>query len=199
MMIELLKTEHAVEVARLHIEGISTGFISSLGEKFVAALYESIAQSPHGFGFVAEQEGRIVGFVAFTTDLNGLYKSILKKNLFRFSLLLFRKLFSWNTIKKIAETLFYPTRSEGSQLPKAELLSIVVADSQRGKGLARSLIQKGLAECQSRDISSVKVLVAGFNEPANRLYQRTGFKKAAQIENHGVVSNIYVVSTDHLG
>ncbi|MHC5163263.1 MAG: hypothetical protein ACYSO4_09160 [Planctomycetota bacterium] len=45
-MIQPLEKEHAAQVAQLHMTGIPTGFISSLGKKFVAALYESIAQSP---------------------------------------------------------------------------------------------------------------------------------------------------------
>ena len=196
-MIKTLQKDHALQVARLHIDGISTGFISSLGEKFVTALYESIAQSPHGFGLVDESDGKIVGFIAFTTNLKGLYKSILKKNIFRFGFLLFGKMFSWKTLKKIFETLFYPSRVERQELPKAELLSIVVADSERGKGIAKVLIEQGLKECHHRDILEIKVLVAGFNEPANILYQKTGFDRAAQIENHGIVSNVYVVGTDH--
>ncbi len=40
-----LQSEHAEQVARLHIEGIRTGFISSLGIDFVTALYEANAKS----------------------------------------------------------------------------------------------------------------------------------------------------------
>ena len=46
-----LKIEHAHDIAALHIQGINTGFISSLGIDFVTALYEAIAKSTSGFGF----------------------------------------------------------------------------------------------------------------------------------------------------
>ena len=196
-MIKPLQKDHAAQVAQLHIAGIPTGFISSLGLGFVTALYESISQCPDGFGFVEEADGRVVGFVAFTTNLKSLYKSILKKNLFRFGFLLFGKLLSFKTIKKVLETLFYPSRVETHELPKAELLSIAVAESDRGKGIAITLIRQGLTECHERGILKVKVLVADFNKPANILYQKTGFEKITQIENHGIVSNVYVVPTDH--
>jgi len=39
----------APAVAALHIEGIGTGFISSLGIDFVTALYEAIAKSKLNF------------------------------------------------------------------------------------------------------------------------------------------------------
>jgi hypothetical protein len=38
-----LLPEHAEQVAKLHISGIATGFISSLGMDFVKALYCAIA------------------------------------------------------------------------------------------------------------------------------------------------------------
>jgi ribosomal protein S18 acetylase RimI-like enzyme len=191
-LLKPLTKEHASKVALLHIQGISSGFISSLGEKFVTALYEAIAISPYGFGFVHEDHGDIVGFVAFTTGIGGLYKSILKKNLIRFSLLLFVKMFSLRNLKKIAETLLYPNRVKTSDLPNAELLSIAVAESARGRGIAKSLIKKGMKECCERGIERVKVMVADFNKPANELYQKVGFEHKSQIESHGTICNIYI-------
>jgi hypothetical protein len=44
-----LELRHVGQIAKLHIEGISTGFISSLGIDFVTALYEAIAKSKLNF------------------------------------------------------------------------------------------------------------------------------------------------------
>jgi ribosomal protein S18 acetylase RimI-like enzyme len=193
-----LRKEHAEQVARLHISGIPTGFISSLGERFVTALYEAIVESPFGFGFVEEKNGTVLGFVAFTTSLKGLYKTIFLKRGFYFLFILFRKLISRNTIRKMFETLFYPTRSETKELPQAELLSIAVKQSERGKSIARNLIQHGLRKCNDTGIKKVKALVADFNKPANQLYRTVRFELAGQIESHGIISNIYVIDTDLL-
>jgi len=81
------------------------------------------------------------------------------------------------------------------KLPSAELLSIVDANEVRGKGLGFELIQKGFTECASRGIDKVKVLVGAENKPANKLYLKSGFELVGQIDNHGVVSNIYVAKT----
>lgn len=43
MIFETMKKSDASQVAHLHISGISTGFISSLGLDFVTTLYEAIA------------------------------------------------------------------------------------------------------------------------------------------------------------
>ncbi|GAG00303.1 unnamed protein product, partial [marine sediment metagenome] len=180
------------DIARLHIEGIKTGFISSLGIGFVTALYEAIAENKSSFGIVAEENDKVLGFIAFTTNLNKLYKSVVTKSGIKFAFLLAGKIFSLKTIKKVFETLFYPNRIKKLDLPSAELLSVVVAKDAQGKGLGAKLVQKGLAACAKRGIDKVKVLVGAENEPANRLYLKCGFELVGQIENHGVLSDVYV-------
>ena len=71
-----LQVIHAGQVATLHIQCISTGFISSMGIDFVTSLYDAIAKSKSSFGVVAVRNGKVLGFAAFTTNLNKLYKSI---------------------------------------------------------------------------------------------------------------------------
>ena len=192
-----LTPKHAHAAAVLHIEGIDMGFISSLGIDFVTALYRAIAESPESFGYVAIKEDKVVGFATFTTNLKGLYKSIMKKNFIRFGFLLFGKLFSWKMIRKIFETLFYPSRIKKYQFPEAEFLSMSVSPAARGHGLATRFIKTGFEECNRRGIKELKILAAKKIGPINKVYEKFGFKVVTQIENHGIVSNVYVVPTDH--
>ena len=191
-----LQSSHAEQIAKLHIEGINTGFISSLGIDFVVSLYEAIAQSKSSFGFVAEKDGKVLGFVAFTTNLSKLYKSVILKRGPLFALLLAGKMLSLERVKRVFETLFYPGRTRKMNLPPAELLSIAVARQERGKGLASQLIEKGFQHCQKTGIDKVKVLIGADNKPGNRLYLKFGFELVGQIVNHGVLSNIYVAQID---
>jgi ribosomal protein S18 acetylase RimI-like enzyme len=195
MDLKQLQSRCVEQVAGLHIEGIRTGFISSLGVDFVTVLYEAIAESNTSFGFVAEENNKILGFAAFTTNINKLYKSVILKKGLRFAFLLAGKVFSLQQIRKVFETLFYPGRVKKMDLPSAELLSIVVATESQGRGLGSQLLRKGLAECAKRGIGKVKVLVSSDNKPANKLYLKFGFELVGQINSHGVVSNIYVAKT----
>ena len=187
-----LQKRHASQVAALHIQGISAGFISSLGVGFVAALYEAIAEDKNSFGFVAVEHDKVLGFVAFSTNLSKLYKYVALKKGFKFGFILVKKMLSWRTIKKIWANLFYPKKMKQMDLPDAELLSIVVAPEGQGKGVAKQLTQAGFEECRKRGIDKVKVLVAANNESANKLYQKCGFELITQINSHGINSNIYV-------
>ena len=49
--------EYARQVAALHIQCISNGFISSMGIDFVTSLYEAIVHSNSSFGVVAVRNG----------------------------------------------------------------------------------------------------------------------------------------------
>ena len=192
-----IKVEHAHAIAALHIQGIHKGFISSLGINFVTALYEAIAQSGSSFGFTAEDDdGRVLGFVTLTTNLNKLYKTVVAKKGWRFALLLIGKMFSVRRIKKVFETLFYPSRVEKMDLPSAELLSIVVDSENYRAGLGTELVRRSFEQCRQMGLDRVKVLVGADNKAANRLYQKCGFEFVGQIENHGVASNIYEVEVE---
>jgi len=192
MQIEALTNDFARQAAELHIKNIPTGFISSLGINFVTALYGCIAEDNNSFSFVAVDDGKVIGFVAFSTNLSKLYKYVGLKRGFKFGFILARKMVSFRVIKKVFDNIFYPSKMAKMNLPDAELLSIVVASQGRGKGVANQLVDAGFAECRKRSIERVKVLVAAGNEPANKLYQKCGFELATQIESHGVKSNIYV-------
>ncbi len=192
MQINPLLNMYAPPVALLHMQGIPTGFISSLGLDFVTALYEAIAESKSSFGLVACKGEEVVGFAAFTENINSLYKSILWKKGFKFAFLLGSRLFSWTRLKRIWETLVYPSRIQADDLPAAELLSIAVSPQARGRGIASQLIEAGIAECRKRGMDRVKVLVGANLQAANKLYLKCGFEKAGEIMNHGALSNIYL-------
>ncbi len=192
-----IQVEYARQVAALHIQCISTGFISSMGIDFVTSLYDAIVKSKSSLGVVAVRNEKVIGFVAFTTNLNKLYKSIIRRKGLKFALLLAGNVLSLRRIKKIFETLFYPARIKKMNLPSAELLSIAVAPEERRKGLAGQLIEKGLRLYRKTGVDKVKVLIGADNKAGNKLYLKTGFELIGQIVNHGVLSNIYVAKTTH--
>lgn len=192
-----LAKEHAAQAAELHIAGIGMGFISSLGPRFVTALYEGIATSPYGFGYVAVKNGQVLGFATWTTNLSKLYRSVIMKKGHRLFFTIAGKLISISTIKKVFETLFYASRTEKMDLPEAELLSIATAEAGQRQGLARKMMEAGFEECHRRGIRKLKIMAGTPLVAANKFYQKNGFEIAGRIENHGVVSNVYVVPTDH--
>ena len=191
-MMIVLSDAYSNQIAKLHIDGIPTGFISSLGINFVTALYEAIAEDENSFGFVAVEDDKVLGFVAFSTNLSKLYKYVALKKGLKFTFILARKMTSLKIFRKVWDNIFYPNKMKKMELPDAELLSIIIAEEGRGKGIARQLIDKSFEECRKRRIDKIKVLVSAENIPANNLYKKCGFEFHSEVDSHSIKSNVYV-------
>ena len=189
-----MASEHVAEVARLHTTGIGEGFLSSLGEKFLCCLYGAVVESEMSFGFVAVDQGNVLGFISCAESTGALYKAILKRYLHRLLWACLPAMLKPRNIKHALETLFYPMRTE-ADLPTAELLSIVVAKEARGLGLGRRLVEACSDEFRRRGIVSFKAMV--FEKfLSNSFYQRVGFKSVGKYCQHGSkdVHDAYVLT-----
>jgi len=67
---------------------------------------------------------------------------------------------------------------------EAEILSVAVANSQRGKGLARQLLDLNLRRLAGLGTHAVFLEVDEGNVPARRLYQRAGFRDVGRREGY---------------
>jgi [ribosomal protein S18]-alanine N-acetyltransferase len=68
--------------------------------------------------------------------------------------------------------------------PEAEILSIAVASSQRGRGLARRLLDLHLRRLVGLGARTVFLEVDENNMPARRLYRRMGFGDAGRRDRY---------------
>jgi [ribosomal protein S18]-alanine N-acetyltransferase len=67
---------------------------------------------------------------------------------------------------------------------EAEILSIAIAASWRGKGLAKQLLNLHLGRLAGRGTRTVFLEVDESNAPANRLYRRFGFRTVGRREGY---------------
>ena len=67
---------------------------------------------------------------------------------------------------------------------EAEILSIAVAASHRGRGLSRNLLLTHLGHLAGRGVRTVFLEVEENNQPARKLYERTGFTVAGRRERY---------------
>jgi GNAT superfamily N-acetyltransferase len=191
-----LDRQHAGAVAELHIAGIPTGFISSLGPAFVTALYEAIADSPDSFGFMALVDGQVVGYNSVTSNLRRLYRAVLRRAGLKFLWFLAKQMLSFQSLKRILETLLYPQRIRNLRLPDAEFLAGAVVPEARPYGVANRLFELALEECRKRGITEVKSAAAESLQRINKIYQLWGLQVRTTLQHHGVTTNIYVIPTD---
>jgi len=69
---------------------------------------------------------------------------------------------------------------DGQITAEAEILSIAVASSHRGRGLSRNLLLTHLGHLAARGVRTVVLEVEENNRPARRLYDRAGFTIAGR-------------------
>jgi [ribosomal protein S18]-alanine N-acetyltransferase len=67
---------------------------------------------------------------------------------------------------------------------EAEILSIAVAQSHRGRGLSNNLLLTHLGHLAGRGVRTVFLEVEENNQPARRLYKRAGFAVAGRRERY---------------
>lgn len=181
-------------VADLHTQNIDQGFLSTLGPGFLSLLYQAIDESPESALIVAYEDGAVCGFIAGTLNLKQVYRGLLRR---------------WPAlIVALAPSLLIPTRlwriieilrySRGAgansvSLPEAELLSLAVSPSCRGRGHAESLYA-GLARFfAERDQTAFRIVVGAELARAHRFYRRMGAEPRVEIAVHqGAASTVYV-------
>jgi N-acetylglutamate synthase-like GNAT family acetyltransferase len=182
------------EVARLHRECISEGFLSTLGATFLSKLYLVINHQPGSSVFVVECDGTVCGFIAGTINTQGIYKRIFRRYWPIFIFPLLQHVVAFSKLKKIIETALYGFRgrvdSQRSTLA-AELLSIAVDNKWRGMNNGRNLVNELEQFYKSHKVDSYKVVTMARDQHSNSFYKRCGFNFVTTFIHHKNVMNEY--------
>jgi len=173
-------------VIRIHRIEISQGFLSSLGDNALALLFSHASESRFGRLLIAKDasSGQIVGFLLGTVDTGAFYKDFLCKKSLKAVFVLAPKLLSLERVRKIFETLFYPTKEELKALPKPELLDIAVLKEYQGTGVAQLLFQEFAKKLYVIGIDRFKITTGESLLGAQQFYEKLGAEKASEIEVH---------------
>jgi glycosyltransferase involved in cell wall biosynthesis/ribosomal protein S18 acetylase RimI-like enzyme len=169
-------------VARLHERMITTGFLSSLGARFLRVLYNAILKDPASALYVVRDSETVMGFISGTTDTGAFYRRFAFRHLLPAAWALMPVLLRASVWKRIYESFRYG--GGGSPVP-AELLSMAVAPAARRRGLGRCLVETLLEWVERGGLASVKVVVGADNETAVAFYRDCGFGDAVEINVHG--------------
>lgn len=188
------------QIAHLHSSSITTGFLSLLGENFLASLYKAIDKCPFSFVSVKKDENNnVIGFITGTISVNKMYKWIIVRYgiLFLFQLVLFA--FRISFLKKIIETLLYSFKKKNKESENeehihcdAELLSMAVSDKSRGLGIGSILINELEKWLKSMNVNKYKVVTFSEDPRSNGFYQKNGFVLKNSFKHHDNLMNEYV-------
>lgn len=180
-------------IARLHCEQINQGFLATLGVPFLELLYESIDNDSDSFLLVERVDGRVIGFVSGANGLGRIYKQLLMRPI-RLIRALIHCLLSPSKIYKILEVLFLSKDTNAAiDLPKPELLSIVVDPAFQGGGHAERLFKALCVNFREAGVESFRIVVGCSLARANAFYKRLGCVAVKRIQVHkGIESLVYI-------
>lgn len=180
------------QVALLHVQGIHGGFLSALGVRFVALMYESLDGARGSVLLTEEREGRIVGFVAGGCGLRPIYLRMMRSPL-RLARALVPSMLSIGRLRKMREILQYDGGTSDPQLPRAELLSIAVDPDFRGTGVADALYRRLSDAFRGMGLVAFRITVGAELTPAHRFYRRMGAVPFREVEVHrGATSTVFI-------
>ncbi len=178
-------------IAALHLAEIPWGVLSSMGPGFVGVFYRTLLEGPSGFAYLAEQDGRPVGYCSGVVHWRRFYRTFVLRNWTLAARIVFRKIFGGG-LRRLFETTQY---AAASTLPDAELLSIALHPGARGTGAADALVRAVLEEFARRGVERVRVTTAVDNASAARVYERSGFQLLHRAEIHpGEHAAVYVIA-----
>ena len=180
-------------VASLHCDHINQGFLATLGVPFLTLLYEAIDKDSESVLLVERVDRSVVGFVTGTRGLGRIYKQLLLKPL-RLIYSLKSCLLSPSKMYKIIEVLLISKDSDiSSDLPKQELLSIVVNPAYQGGGHAENLFKALCFHFREEGASSFRIVVGSSLDRAHAFYTKMGSIPVKEIQVHkGADSVVYV-------
>ena len=164
-------------VVSVHLKSFPGFFLSSLGPKFLSLYYRGVVDAPEGIAYVYLNENKEpAGFVAGTSNPQGFYKRLLKRDWLKFSFASIAALLkNPGAIPRVARGLIHPGQNPAGE-EIAGLFSIGVLPELQGTGAGKKLVQAFLSQARTRGCKRVFLTTdRDDNEPVNHFYQKLGF------------------------
>jgi ribosomal protein S18 acetylase RimI-like enzyme len=180
-------------VARLHAVAIDQGFLPTLGERFLALLYQAMAADPNSVLLVERgASGEVIGFVSGGRGMGSIYRQMLRRWP-QLVVALLPAVLNPRKVKRIIEIGWFSRQQKPVPgCPQAELFSIAVADSARRTGAAQRLYEGLVAHFARQGEAAFCIVVGDALAPAHRFYRKMGAVPLAHISVHaGQGSTVY--------
>lgn len=171
------------EIVAIHIQAFNGFFLSSLGNGFLKQLYMSYCEHIDSNLLIAEQNEKIVGFLAYSSNLSELYTFMIKKRLIRFCWYSVKAFFRKPSIlMRLFRALLKPKESRRKE-HYVELASIGVKPSVACKGIGSLLVDnlKGRIDFSKYMYINLETDAVD-NNIAISFYEKNDFKRFRSFE-----------------
>ena len=146
---------------------------------FLDALYKGYLSDERSGIIVAEDNGRLAGFIAYSNDYPNFYKGLIKNHLFRFAFCSMGAALRHPSLIKRLLGAFKKSDSVVKSEKYVELASICVEPKMGKKGIGSQLIDHLKEMVDFNKYAYINLETDAVNNDAvNRFYVKNGFKLA---------------------
>lgn len=182
------KSEKSVinDIVEIHLETFKGFFLTFMGRGFLRQMYSSYCTHEMSDILVAfESNGAPVGFVAYSGNMSGLYKHMIKTRLIPFAWFSAAAFFRRPAaFMRIVRAFLKPGESKRKE-NYVELASIGVDPAIKSKGVGSLLIDALKKEVDFSEYAYISLETdAVDNDGANHFYQKNGFVLEREYETH---------------
>lgn len=175
--LETASSEYIKAIAELHKKAFPSFFLTQLGVPFLRTLYSGYMEDKDSGIIVAEEEGKLVGFIAYSNDYPRFYKGLIKNHLIKFAFCSVGAAIRHPSFIKRLLGAFKKSESVVKTERYVELASICVDPEMESRGVGSSLIDylKSIVDFNKYAYINLETDADG-NDGVNRFYVKNGFK-----------------------
>lgn len=164
------------DIVEIHLNTFNGFFLTFMGRGFLKQMYRSYLEHMDSGILIAFERNQPIGFLAYSKDLSGLYKYMLKKRLFIFAWFsLGAFLRSPKVFMRLLRALLKPSESIRKDR-YVELSSIGVDPEFKSRGIGSRLISVLKKIVDFNEFTYIKLETDAIeNDLANHFYQKNGF------------------------
>jgi ribosomal protein S18 acetylase RimI-like enzyme len=180
-------------IARLHMRAFPKFFLTQLGYSFLETLYVGYIEDKDSGIIIAEKEGDIVGFIAYSNDYPKFYQGLMKRHMVKFIICSMAAAIKHPSfIKRLLGALRKSDEVKREE-KYVELASICVDPQIESNGIGTLLIDylKSIVDYAKYEYINLETDAVG-NDAVNKFYMKNGFILERQyITPEGRVMNEY--------
>lgn len=173
------------DIVSIHLNTFTGFFLTFMGRGFLNLMYRSYAEYKDSGILVAFEDEKPVGFLAYSGDLSGLYKYMIKKRLILFGLYSLGAFFRKPTVfMRLVRAFLKPGETRRAE-KYVELASIGVDPNVKSRGVGSQLIDALKAQVDFYEYAYITLETdAVNNEGANHFYKKNGFAIEREFETN---------------
>ena len=174
-------SDYIKSIAELHKKAFPTFFLTQLGIPFLRTLYNGYMEDKDSGIIVAEDKGKLVGFIAYSNDYPRFYKGLIKHHLLKFAFCSLGAAIRHPSFIKRLLGAFRKSESVVKMERYVELASICVDPERENRGTGSLLIDylKSIVDFDTYAYINLETDADG-NDGVNKFYVKNDFRLERQ-------------------